>query len=193
MDTTTLSSFGELLRALRKRRKVSQRELAARLGVHLNTVGSWERGDFLPESKTVVLEIARQLALDVQDTRLLLEASLTALSPYWHLPYQRNPFFTGREEVLQRVHEALHRQQNALLSQSSALSGLGGIGKTQTAIEYAYRYANDYAAVFWVSAETNESLTSSFLALAEVLNLPEQHDHEQQRIVSAVLRWLNTH
>jgi tetratricopeptide (TPR) repeat protein len=193
MDTTTLSSFGELLKTLRKRSKVSQRELAARLGVHLNTVGSWERGDFLPESKTVVLEIARQLGLDAQDTRLLLEASLTALSPYWHLPYQRNPFFTGREVVLQRVHEALHQRQSALLSQSSALSGLGGIGKTQAAIEYAYQHANDYAAVFWISAETTESLAASFLALAEVLNLPEQHDHEQNRIIGAVLRWLNGH
>ena len=193
MDTTTLSSFGDLLKTLRKQSKVNQQELATRLGVHLNTISKWERGICLPESKTIVLELANQLHLNTHDTRLLLEASLTALSPYWHVPYQRNPFFTGREEVLQRVHEALHQQQGALLSQSSALSGLGGIGKTQTAIEYAHRYANDYAAVFWASAETTESLTSSFLALAEVLNLPEQHEHEQQRIVAAVLRWLNIH
>jgi tetratricopeptide (TPR) repeat protein len=193
MDTTTLSSFGELLKTLRKQSKVNQQELATRLGMHLNTISKWERGICLPESKTIVLELANQLHLNAHDTRLLLEASLTALSPYWHVPYQRNPFFTGREEVLQRVHEALHQQQSALLSQSSALSGLGGIGKTQTAIEYAYRYANDYAAIFWVSAETTESLTSSFLALAEALNLPERHDHEQQRIVVAVLRWLNMH
>jgi tetratricopeptide (TPR) repeat protein len=193
MDTTTLSSFGELLKTLRKQGKVNQQELATRLGVHFNTISKWERGICLPESKTIVLELANQLHLNTHDTRLLLEASLTALSPYWHVPYQRNPFFTGREEVLQRVHEALHQQQSALLSQSSALSGLGGIGKTQIAIEYAYRYANDYAAVFWVAAETTESLTSSFLAFAEVLNLSERHEHEQQRIVTAVLRWLNTH
>jgi tetratricopeptide (TPR) repeat protein len=193
MDAMTLSSFGDLLKTLRKQSRVNQQELASRLGVHLNTISKWERGICLPESKTIVLELAHQLHLNPHDTRLLLEASLTALSPYWHLPYQRNPFFTGREEVLQRVHEALHQQQSALLSQSSALSGLGGIGKTQTAIEYAYRYANDYTAVFWISAETTESLTSSFLALAEVLNLPERHDHEQQRVISAVLRWLNTH
>ena len=193
MDMTTLSSFGELLKTLRKQSRVSQQELASRLGVHLNTIGKWERGICLPESKTIVLELAHQLHLNPHDTRLLLEASLTAFSPYWHLPYQRNPFFTGREEVLQRVHKALHQRQSALLSQSSALSGLGGVGKTQTAIEYAYRYANDYAAVFWISAETTESLTSSFLALAEMLNLPEQHEHEQNRIVAAVLRWLNGH
>jgi tetratricopeptide (TPR) repeat protein len=193
MDTTTLSSFGDLLKTLRKQSKVNQQELASRLGVHRNTISKWECGMYLPESKTIVLELARQLDLDPHDTRLLLEASLTALSPYWHLPYQRNPFFTGREEVLQRVHGALHQQQSALLSQSSALSGLGGIGKTQIAIEYAYRYANDYAAVFWISAETSESLTSSFLALAEILDLSERHEHKQQRVVSAVLRWLNSH
>ncbi|HEY7416248.1 MAG TPA: FxSxx-COOH system tetratricopeptide repeat protein, partial [Ktedonobacteraceae bacterium] len=91
------------------------------------------------------------------------------------------------------VHEALHQQQSALLCQSSTVSGLGGVGKTQIAIEYAYRSANDYAAVFWVSAETSESLTSSFLTLAEILNLPEQHEHERKLIVTAVLRWLNSH
>jgi tetratricopeptide (TPR) repeat protein/transcriptional regulator with XRE-family HTH domain len=188
-----LSNFGDLLKTFRKRAHIVQQELAARLGVHRNTIGSWERGDFLPESKTLVLELARQLQLDAHDTRRLLEASLTGLSPYWYVPYQRNPFFTGREEVLQRVHKALHGQHTALLCQSSTLSGLGGVGKTQTAIEYAYRYANDYAAVFWVSAETAESLTTSFLTLAEVLALPEQREHEPSKLVTAVIRWLNTH
>ncbi|HEY7420277.1 MAG TPA: helix-turn-helix domain-containing protein, partial [Ktedonobacteraceae bacterium] len=188
MDTTTLSSFGELLKTLRKRSKVSQQEVATRLGVHLNTISKWERGICLPESKTMMLELAHQLHLDTHATRLLLEASLTAFSPYWHLPYQRNPFFTGREEVLQQVHEALHQQQSALLCQSSTVSGLGGVGKTQIAIEYAYQYANDYAAVLWVSAETAESLTANFLVFAEILNLPEQHEHEQSRVVTAVLR-----
>src|SRR5579884_2405855 len=134
-----LSNFGDLLKTFRKRAHIVQQELADRLGVHRNTIGSWERGDFLPESKTLVLELARQLQLDTHDTRLLLEASLTGLSPYWYVPYQRNPFFTGREEVLQQVHRALHHQHTALLCQSSTLSGLGGVGKTQTAIEYAYR------------------------------------------------------
>jgi hypothetical protein len=47
------------------------------------------------------------------------------------------PFFTGREEVLSQLHDALSSGK-AALTQPQAISGLGGIGKTQTAVEYAY-------------------------------------------------------
>ncbi len=80
-----------------------------------------------------------------------------------------------------------------MLSQSTALSCLGGIGKTQLALEYAYRYTSAYTAIFSVTAETAESLFSGFLALAELLNLSEKHDPQQQRIIAAVLHWLSQH
>lgn len=188
-----VSAFGALLTTLRRQRQISQQELASRLDVHRNTISKWERGVCLPESKTLVLEVARQLRLNTQDTNRLLEASLTALSPYWQMPYQRNPFFTGRRDILRRLHDVLTHEQAAVLSQSYVLSGLGGIGKTQTAIEYAYRYVNFYTAVFWISAETPESLVSSCVAIADLLNLPEKQEQEQSRVVAAVTRWLNSH
>jgi tetratricopeptide (TPR) repeat protein len=185
--------FGELLIALRTRRCITQQTLAASLGLHRNTISKWERGLCLPESKTLVLELARQLRLDASDTCRLLEASLTALSPYWSVPYQRNPFFTGREAILHQLHELLGSQQIATLSQSYALSGLGGIGKTQTAIEYAYRHANEYSALFWVGADTYERLASDFLTLAELLRLPERQERDQSKVMAAVQRWLSSH
>ena len=193
MDDLICSSFGEVLRVLRKQQGVHQQELAAKLGVHRNTIGKWERGDCLPESRTMVLELARCLHLQEQETRLLLEASLTTLSPRWLIPYQRNPFFTGRSEILEKLHELLRQEKTGLLNHSCALSGLGGIGKTQTALEYAYRYANDYTAIFWVSAETFEQVTSSMITIADLLNLPERREQDQNRIVAAVIRWLNIH
>jgi transcriptional regulator with XRE-family HTH domain len=186
-------TFGELLNMFRKQHHISQNELADKLDVHRNTIGRWERGTGLPESKTIVLELAKQLHLNEQETRQLLEASLTTVSPYWLMPYQRNPFFTGRVNVLQQLHDTLAHEHSAVLSQSYALSGLGGIGKTQTAIEYAYRYANEYAAVFWISAETNENIVSSFVAIADLLNLPEKQEKEQSRIIVAVTHWLTSH
>ncbi len=50
MDSMTPSSFGELLRALRKRRRITQQQLAAKLNVHRNAIGAWEQGDVLPNA-----------------------------------------------------------------------------------------------------------------------------------------------
>jgi hypothetical protein len=57
---------------------------------------------------------------------------------------ERNLFFTGREDVLAQLQEALATQGRA------ALSGLGGVGKTQTAVEYAYRHLDEYVYALWL-------------------------------------------
>lgn len=104
-----LCSFGELLRTFRTRTPLTQQQLASAIGLHRNAISRWERGDFLPRSRSLVLELARHLKLSDQETLQLLEASLTAFSPYWSVPLPRNPYFTGREEIL----EALHAQSPA--------------------------------------------------------------------------------
>src|SRR5262249_27535877 len=108
---TFLSSFGELLKTYRKRKRLTQKQLAQQLWMQANTISSWELGTYLPDTRGLVLELARRLALGEQDTRRLLEASLTALSPYWLVPLPRNPFFTGREEILEALHTQLHVEQ----------------------------------------------------------------------------------
>src|SRR5258708_14493004 len=187
------ASFGELLKTYRKRKQLTQKQLAQQLGVHANTISSWELGTYLPATRGLVLELARHLALDEQETRQLLEASLTALSPHWQVPFQRNPLFTGREEILETLHTRLHTEQVVARTQSYALHGLGGIGKTQVALEYAYRHALDYSAVFWIGAETIESIRYSLVRIAEVVQLPDRGSQDQQRVVAAVQRWLATH
>ncbi len=192
-SSTEVFSFGAILRAFRKRRRLTQQQLAEMIGIHRLTLLRWEQGDFLPESRTLVLELARHLHLDDQESRHLLEASLTAPAPYWLVPMPRNPFFTGREEILETLHTQLGNYQVVALTQSYALHGLGGIGKTQIALEYAYRHALEYSAVFWIEAETSERITASLLRLAEVLALPERQAAEQQHVVAAVQHWLSAH
>src|SRR5437764_11320266 len=90
-----------------------------------------------------------------------------SLPAIWNLPFARNPFFTGREKVLEQLHSQLHTAQTVVaLSQPQAISGLGGIGKTQLAIEYAYRYRSEYQAVLWARAETTEALNASYTEIA---------------------------
>ncbi len=105
----------------------------------------------------------------------------------------RNPFFTGREPLLALLHKRLSTTRTAALIQPQALYGLGGIGKTQTATEYAYRYDDEYTHVCWIYAANRESLVADYVTLAELLGLPEIEGQDQQHIVAAVKRWLATH
>jgi hypothetical protein len=101
------------------------------------------------------------------------------------------PFFTGREEVLKRLEVELGSTGATAIAQRQAISGLGGVGKTQAAIEYAGRNSNKYHAILWAVAETKESLISDFVMIAKVLNLPEANAPEQNFIVTAVKHWLD--
>ncbi len=69
---------------------------------------------------------------------------LSPLPPLWNVPLPRNVFFTGQEVLLSQLANMLQREQKTALTQPHALSGLGGIGKTQLALEYAYRHRQDY-------------------------------------------------
>jgi tetratricopeptide (TPR) repeat protein len=107
-----------------------------------------------------------------------------ALPGIWNVPHQRNLNFTGREELLTDLRAALTSGKPAALTQ--AIHGLGGVGKTQLAIEYAYRYANEYDVVWWVRSEEPSTLAAEYAALAAGLGLPEQSAKEQAAIVRAV-------
>ncbi|MBV8234437.1 MAG: tetratricopeptide repeat protein [Acidimicrobiia bacterium] len=106
----------------------------------------------------------------------------------WNVPYPRNRNFTGRESVLAQLETALASGTPAALSQ--AIAGLGGVGKTQTAVEYAYRHRQQYRAVLWVRADTETDLASGYRALAEVLGLPEKGAQDSNEVAAAVRRWL---
>jgi len=113
--------------------------------------------------------------------------------PIWNVPYEQNPFFTGREDVLRRLHKSFRTDKATTLTRRQAISGLGGIGKTQIAIEYAYKFRNEYQAVLWARADSREVLASDFGAIAYLLNLPEKKGRNQGRIIDAVMRWLQDH
>ncbi len=109
----------------------------------------------------------------------------------WNVPNRRNLFFTGREQLLQTVHEQLCGTNAAALTQILAIHGLGGIGKTQTAIEYYYRYRHEYQSVFWVRAAAVDMLCSDYVSIAELVNLEVKDNQDQIHILHTVKRWLS--
>lgn len=115
-----------------------------------------------------------------------------AFPAVWNIPVARNPFFIGREALLEQLHLHLQTMQATTLNQPQAISGLGGTGKTQLALEYSYRYHQEYQAVLWARADTNEALNASYTEIARLLQLPQQDAQEQEVIVQAVKDWLRS-
>ena len=79
-------------------------------------------------------------------------------------------------------------------SRKVAISGLGGIGKTQIAMEYAYRhYPDTYRTVLWVNAADISTLQADYDSLSRILGLVEQDERNPRQRVEAVKQWFNKH
>ncbi len=89
----------------------------------------------------------------------------------WTIPYRQNRFFIGREDILEQL-SVYFSSWKAANTPIAALCGLGGMGKTQVALEYAYRSSGRYQAIFWVNASFQETLLADLVALADSLGLP---------------------
>jgi hypothetical protein len=87
----------------------------------------------------------------------------------WRVP-PRNPRFTGRDGMLAELRRRLRAGEAALVVQ--ALYGLGGVGKTQLALEYVHRFAADYDLVWWIDAEQPVLIADQLAGLAARLDLP---------------------
>ena len=83
----------------------------------------------------------------------------------WNIP-ARNLGFTGRDGLLAAVRERLAAGDRAVVQ---ALAGMGGVGKTQLAIEYAHRFADSYDLAWWVNAEQAGLIGDQFAALGIAL------------------------
>jgi hypothetical protein len=92
-----------------------------------------------------------------------------AIPPVWNVQ-ARNASFTGRNEILEKLRDQLASSSQAVVL-PLALHGLGGVGKTQVALEYAWRYMADYDVVWWVSAEQRELVNPTLADLATKLGI----------------------
>jgi TIR domain/Tetratricopeptide repeat/NB-ARC domain len=106
-----------------------------------------------------------------------------SLPRVWNVP-ARNLGFTGRDEMLVAIRERLAAGGRAVVQ---ALQGMGGVGKTQLAIEYAHRFAGAYELAWWIDAEQGSLIGDQFAALgAELTCVPA--GASAQTVRSEVLR-----
>ena len=126
---------------------------------------------------------------DPGDQQAVATKTTTNTSPTWSVPYSRNMNFTGRERYLKEVHAALNSGDP--LARTVSIYGLGGIGKTQLAMEYAYRHAGEYAIVWWVRAEDPTTLIDDFMKLGQHLDAGNRTDVAPEVICDAIRRALD--
>jgi transcriptional regulator with XRE-family HTH domain len=205
-------SFAGLLRQLRGEAKLTQEELAEAAGVSLRAVSDLERGINRTARKDTALLLARALGIGEQVADLFVAAArghtpavdvLTALRSserrlaetmprVWNIP-ARNPAFTGRGELLAAVQGRLRAGHAAVVQ---ALYGMGGVGKTQLAAEYAHRFAGSYDLAWWINADQDTLIGDQVASLGLTLGcIPAGTANEAMR--AAVLaelrqrgRWL---
>ena len=103
----------------------------------------------------------------------------------------RNPNFTGRKRLFGELLAKLQPGSPAVVAQAQAVHGLGGVGKTQLALEYAYRHGADYDIVWWITAGQPLAVPDQLVALARRLGISETAD--QAEAISALQDELRQH
>lgn len=99
-----------------------------------------------------------------------------------YIPLSRNGRFTGRHDILDKLKEKLFVSKEC---QKLAVVGLGGVGKTQVALQLAYWVKDcqpDYS-VFWVPAQSDESFEKAYIEIARRLNIQSRRDEDLKESV----------
>jgi tetratricopeptide (TPR) repeat protein len=151
----------------------------------------------IDESYKTVSSCLKKFA-DSAHTDLARKKSLgSGLKPAWNVPFSRNVRFVGRDAQL-------HQLKNFLFARDQpgkiAIWGLGGIGKTQIALQLAYHTRDKYSdcSVLWMSAISAEGLEQAFVEVGQQLKVPgiEEKQANAKRLVKDYLgnaragRWL---
>lgn len=181
----------DALRKARVQHYWTQSTLAAQLNTTRMTVIRWEQGKTSP-GLYFRAQLCKLFSMTEQELGLDQHSLGPLHSPIWQVPEKRNPFFTGREEVLAKLRTTFGNNKTSPASHIQTISGLAGIGKTQVALEYAYRFHQHYSAVIWLRGETRELLRADLLKLATTLRLSIDCEEDEVQMIQAIKLWLET-
>lgn len=134
---------------------------------------------------------------DLQTANAITGASSMTETSYsdsqlFQVPYYNSDRFLGRGEILKEIHATLRPSKEEQKQKSFGIWGIGGIGKTQIALTYAYRNRNEFSAIFWIRAESKLALHKSFIDIAGKLKLPNcSNNSSLDEVLDGVHSWLH--
>jgi tetratricopeptide (TPR) repeat protein len=112
-----------------------------------------------------------------------------------HSEIRATPNFTGRQDELSALHDALTKTEDgiAAITQPTAVHGLGGVGKSILAKEYAWQNKESYQGVWWLDAEEESEITTGLIELGAHFIPGLKEMTEKQTAATATLDYLATH
>ena len=137
-----------------------------------NAILRWQLKDdeYRGQFRLALDTIKENIAANRTHTDILAHGAAKQLQKIWQIPLHRNRYFAGREDILNEIHASFESAASPMIL---ALTGLGGVGKSQLALEYTYRWMKDNFVVAWIRAESPASIEADFVALATALGLAE--------------------
>ncbi|KAH1335475.1 hypothetical protein KXV68_004540 [Aspergillus fumigatus] len=86
------------------------------------------------------------------------------------IPFARNPHFVGRQKEIQEIEDSIYAPDGL---KKLAITGLGGVGKTQIALELAYRMRDrePECSIFWIPCTSYEAVEQAYISIAQMVGL----------------------
>ena len=101
-----------------------------------------------------------------QQPELVKSTSIQTVAPPFYVPYEsKGEGAIGMDEILETVHQTITNSRKTTIGQGASFQGIGGLGKTQLAVEYAHRYRDQYEGVVWLTVDQN--IETQLVDLAE--------------------------
>ena len=111
------------------------------------------------------------------------------LPPGSYVSFKRNALFTGRERALKRLARALLHKDHPSALVTQAVAGMGGVGKTQLAVEFVYRYGRFFHGVHWVNCQQETAIGAEVAACGERMCLPYWPEKQPGQVARTLDAW----